>query len=300
MIDVHTHIGWDQYNIIKNRVPQKQSGEELVRKLIDNEIEKAVIFPFPFTSYFDLKNPNGREMEISGEMKYAYEDQNTYIIECSKMYNILIPFLAICLGKHDNYEHVKMLVERNQNIRGLKLHSRTSRSPIKELIGSKFMDLAKDYRLSLMLHTDSENMKIPTLEFNLMDFSDPMQIIELADKYTDVNIAGAHLGWCSYKFLEEVKKRENLFVDTSPFLFICSSAWRASDALELDYKNPKEALTQICLEYGDSIIWGSDEPYTALGSNTLYEEMKLLNSLDKKTREKISRENTLRYFYDYL
>jgi len=132
-----------------------------------------------------------------------------------------------------------------------------------------------------------------------MDFSDPMQIIELADKYPDVNIAAAHLGWCSYKFLEEVKKRENLFVDTSPFLFICSSTWRASDALELDYKSPKEALTQICSEYGDSIIWGSDEPYTALGSNTLYEERRLLDFLDKKTREKISRENTLRYLYDH-
>lgn len=300
MIDAHTHIGWDQYNIIKNRVPQKQSGEELVRKLIDNRIEKAITFPFPFTSYFDLKNPNGKEMEPSGEMKYAYEDQNVYVIKHSRTYDILIPFLAICLGKYDNYDHVKMLVERNPKVRGLKLHSRTSRSPIKELIGSKFMDLARDYKLSLMLHTDSENMRIPTLEFNLMDFSDPMQIIELADKYPDVNIAGAHLGWCSYKFLEEVKKRENLFVDTSPFFFICSSLWRANDALELDYKNPKKALTQICSEYCDSIIWGSDEPYTTLGSNTLDEERKLLNSLEKKTKERISKENTLRYLYGHL
>ena len=138
MIDAHTHIGWDQYNIVKNRAPQKQSGEELVRKLIDNGIERAITFPFPFTSYFDLRNPNGRDMEPSGGMKYAYEDQNVYVVECSRKYDTLIPFLALCLGKHDNYEHVKMLVERNPKVRGLKLHSRTSRSPIKELIGSKF------------------------------------------------------------------------------------------------------------------------------------------------------------------
>jgi predicted TIM-barrel fold metal-dependent hydrolase len=280
-------------------MPQRQLGEDLVRKMKEAGLDKAVTFPFPFTSYFDLETANERRLSASSDMKYPYEDQNKYVLECAEKYDPLIPFLAICLGMHDNYEHIEFLVKQNTRIRGLKLHSRVSRSPIKELVGSRFMKLAQDHGLSLMIHTDSENIHIPTLDFDLMEFSNPMHIVELADKYPDVNIAGAHLGWLSRKFLDEVYKRENAFVDTSPFLLLCSFPWRANDALQINYKDPYEAFREVCSKYTDSILWGSDEPYTQIASNTLKDEKRLLDSLEDKLKLKISQDNIRTYLHGY-
>src|SRR3989344_8920765 len=93
-------------------------------------IEKAITFPFPFTSFFCLDDINKWHMRPSGICHNPYELENEYIIQSSKKNPNLIPFLAICLGDYSNYVHVSRLIEDYPNIRGLKLHSRTTRSPI--------------------------------------------------------------------------------------------------------------------------------------------------------------------------
>lgn len=299
MIDCHTHIGWDDYKISRNSTPQKQTAEELVEKIGKSGIEKAITFPFPFTSYFDLSTVRSKKMKKSGKMNSPYEDQNLYVLKSAETHKQIIPFLAICLGKHSNFKQVKEIIETSNVIKGLKLHSRFSRSHIKELIGSKFMKLAEDKELSLMIHTDSENIPLD-LNFNYFEFSDPMQLIKVSEKHPNVNLGGAHLGWLSKRFLEQASKKENVFLDTSPFLLLCNLPWRANDAIKLNYKNPKEAMLKLCMKYQESMIWGSDEPYTEIASKTLSDEKDLLDCLGKKIVKRISEKNTKKYLYNKL
>lgn len=291
MIDVHTHVGRDEYKVYKNKQPQQQTAEGLIEKMDRGGIERSVIFPFPFTLFFSLDSVHDYEMKPSGKSNHAYEIENRYVIECSEKNNRLIPFLSICIGKYNNFEDVKELV-KNHDVKGLKLHSRFARSPISGLRGSDFMNLAREYGLSIMVHTDSKNIILPDIRYNYMDYSDPMDLIGVADAYPEVKIAGAHMGWMSKGFLDETRKRENLFVDTSPFLLLCSFDWREDDALKMDYSDPAGCLRRICSEYGDSVIWGSDEPYTIYNSNTIFDEIEILDSIGEESKRKISEVNT--------
>jgi hypothetical protein len=68
----------------------------------------------------------------------------------------------------------------------------------------------------------------------------------------------------------------------------------------LNYENPAQALSSICEEYGDSIIWGTDDPYGIYVSKTLRDEKSVLDAIDKKTAKMIGEKNTKRYLYGHL
>jgi len=55
-IDCHTHSGGvDHYNFFTGDLPMAQSVDDLVLKARLSGVAKVVTFPFPSTSYYDMR-----------------------------------------------------------------------------------------------------------------------------------------------------------------------------------------------------------------------------------------------------
>ena len=135
-----------------------------------------------------------------------------------------------------------------------------------------FLNFAIEKNIPIMVHTD------------MSDEANPINIIKLASKYSELRVCAAHCAHFDLKFWEKLKYCPNVFVDTSPFLRICHDTGRMDDKKEkivVDYYHPVEVVKMIYALAPKQIMWGTDVPYNRFVDEDVviqyYDDKKLLD-----------------------
>lgn len=303
IIDVHTHAGFDHYGVIRRRYPTSQSIKDLVFKLDSSEVDFSVTFPCPnSTYYFDLMSLPKQEyiLEPRPVESFPYEFSNRQLLYETRLFGRkkVMPFAFIFPGFEEE-KQIKSLEElaRKGYLFGLKHHTLVGAISARSLINSPFIELAKKYSLPVMIHSGVDQ------------FSRPEHIMDLAENHTNVRFCIAHAGEFEKSAYERFLrlKYKNVFFDCSPFISICALNKDQSGAkIDINYKNPREALIQLYEMVANSLVWGTDEPWTTIIDNSKGEilvkvdyqdEVDLLKSLPKNIRESISFINTTKLLF---
>lgn len=288
IIDCHTHAsGIDAYNFFIPRLPSTHSVAELERKIIDNKISYCIVFPMPFTLYYDPKEAVcNNKLQPSGLEDFPYQTENKALlheVNFSSKSKCFFPFLAIDPNEKVN-EQMNFLKEE-KNYFGLKLHTVATNSSLKDFEYSPFLELLKKRNMPLMIHSGKT------------EESSSNYVFSFAERHPDVRVCIAHLAGFDKDILTRIKKTKNIFIDTSPFLSCCYLAdkkdkrYLSSNSLNLEFYDPIRVLSSVNSMLKGHLIWGTDEPWTLLTDpttgymivgNSYKKECQLLKDLDKK------------------
>ena len=97
-------------------------------------------------------------------------------------------------------------------------------------------------------------------------YSDPKNIIEASKYNQNVRFCIAHLAWLDEESITKVKNSKNVFLDCSPFIQICNKVRNGSSSVRkpnlIDPSQPVASLLRYQSLLRDSLVWGSDEPWT--------------------------------------
>ncbi len=305
IIDGHTHAsGIDVFNYFVPRLPSTQSINELGKKMKDNDISYCLVFPMPFSLYYNprLASEKGR-LQSSGLEDFPYEKENKALLyEVSLSSDCFLPFLAIDPREKVNNQ-IKFL-RHTKNYFGLKLHTAATHSSIEDLNNSPFLEILRQRNIPLMVHSGRQENTLPS------------KILSFARGHPDIRICIAHLAGFDKEIIEEIKEFKNLFIDTSPFLNCCYLAekknliYLSPNSFEFDYSKPLEVLVSINKILKGHLIWGTDEPWTTITDqktgriiikNSYHKERLFLEELDKNgfqdIKYEISNQNIRRFLW---
>ncbi len=234
IVDVHNHVGRDEDGV-------SLTPEELISIMDASGIRAAVIFPF--------NDPDaGPTFQLANNRIKAAEDR--------------YPDRLIGFFRLDPYYGREALEELERcvqlGLHGLKLHPRSQRFSPEHPFISKILEALQESGLPLIIHTERCNF-----------IARPEQLATLADRFPDLKIISAHLGYAGSKIIPLAKDRENLYLDLS--------------------LSPLFLLQDVISEVGaEKLLFASDTPY----SHPKIELTKLeLLDCSKRDLEKIKGEN---------
>lgn len=232
LIDAHTHIGLAEF-VVRPISPEKlkkpafqdkttQTAEELLESMDRNGVEKAVVFPFPLAEADEVK-------------------ANSYVFEAWKSHkDRIIPFALV-----DD----RPLAWAKAGFKGFKQHF---------LLEPERFDSKRIYR------------EIASTGLPLMAHFPTREIVESAERILafapDIKLIIAHMGRCGpytgncvMENIARLKKRENVFFETSTIR---------------DLPTFKAALAELG---ASRICFGSDIPFgSKMGPNPQGDELSLL------------------------
>lgn len=307
VIDVHTHSGVDNYNIIHRRYPTVQSVKDLVMKLNATGVDFAVNFPCAASYYYiDLETLVQTRKFVPTQVEaYPHEKANQQMMYEISLFgsNQLLPF-SIVFPKFELQKQIERIYELAEQdiLFGIKLHTLGSRSPITTLANTELIGLAERFSLPFMVHTGPDK------------YSLPQHVVEMALQYPRVRFCAAHVGRFEKTLYDSLQEHslDNLFIDTSPFISLCRLTPEdiqndsGGEKLDLDYCNPQQALQDIVKLYGRHLLWGTDEPWTTITDDRQQgivqpidyrDEVELLRSLPASTVNTIAYRNTYRFLF---
>jgi predicted TIM-barrel fold metal-dependent hydrolase len=194
IVDFHCHIG-------KENNFESQTFDELKKKMIQNGVDKSVVFPFS-------RNDNSL---ISDSLE---------ILEYCKKDNSFIPFLRFN-PKTITYGKLNELL--NMDFKGVKLHPRSQNFII-------------DDNSFFWIYSELEKRSIPVIFHckSVENESDTNRVLNLASKFTNLKIIIGHFFGDNFSLIEELKKFPNVYTETSVYL----RTFKLNKIMELqDYKN---------------------------------------------------------------
>ena len=304
--DIHTHaVGIDMYNLLNERFPTTQSVRDLVDKAEKNNVDNIVVFPIATVLYYDPYHLQNGDFVKGNLEEFPYQITNPALLREAKVFgkDKLLPFMAIHPTEKVD-EQINFLNSVAQDIYGLKLHTRTTNTTATDLHETAFIDFARTNNIPILIHTK-----------NVPEFTNAKHVITLAANNSEVRFCIAHLCDFDIDLLGKIPLYDNLFVDTSPFLTLCELAADgdfdqvSSNLVETDYHNPAKCLEDIYNLVSDSLLWGTDEPWTATSDydGTLLtdfsydDEVEVLRQLKRNGREdivsKITKVNTAKFLF---
>lgn len=298
MKDVHAHIGGlDPYEVQLGRGPGEGTAGEFNEFLEEFGIEDGLVFPMAFTDYFDGTTMEQEVMDTTENMPVPYHDENRTLLESVQGYDNLHPVLFFSTGEHDNVDDVRSLMEDHPEVKGLKVHPKSSHSDLGQMHDSEILDVARDYDVPIITHLESDNWEERGDGFDLRAYSSPERLVDLAEENPDIDFQGAHLANFSESFLQRASEMDNVYVDCSPPVMLTKlDSHMASDALDLDYDNPARALDQLVEKFPDTIVYGSDYPYMRKEGLPLEDEGQILSEIKEETRENMY-ENAVELYF---
>lgn len=305
VIDSHTHSGGtDCYNQFNNALPHTQGLADLLFKAAVVGIDKVVTMPFPNSSYYNprVRVREGRK-ELSGWQDFPYQIENRSLLyECKTVRERVLPFLCVdpTTKVEEQLEVLRQQYDEHE-FSGLKLHTLATGSNANELADAGFVDFALERNSPILIHSDLRAKYLL-----------PMQIIQLARKFPALKICIAHLAWLDDEALDIIPDLRNLFVDCSPYLYICNCAVNNLKKIKvsrsLDPKKPAASLVKFFQRLPEQLIWGTDEPWTRsvhsdgtiFSDSSYFEEVNVLiemHYLNAEAVRAITHQNTCRYLF---
>lgn len=307
VIDVHSHSGSiDYFNLFAGNLPIMQSVDDLALKAKMAGVDKVVTFPLPSTNYYDYKILMSEgQKRPSGIQDYPYQNENESLLFGCKYTatpDLFFPFMCVDPSTKQN-EQLDFLSKLNneKKIFGLKLHTLATGSTALDLESGGFVDFAMANNLPIMIHSGLNDC-----------FSHPKNILKLANNYPKLKLCIAHLAWLDQETILQISKRENLFIDTAPFLQICDCVKRRDTAVNrfnlIDPVDPSASLLRYYLILKDNLVWGTDEPWTKcissdgkiFSNHTYFEESNVLAKtfeVNPEAVRAITNKNTLRFLF---
>ncbi|WGW03578.1 amidohydrolase family protein [Tropicibacter oceani] len=252
----------------------------------------------PASLYFDSASLRDGRFEAGGIERYPFELINrSHLRECSVFgQGRLLPVLAIDPCNRVE-EQVEALSEWEGCYFGFKLHTRATNCCASRLIGSPFIDLAARANIPIIIHTKP----VP-------DFTHARHVVQVAKAHPEVRFSIAHAADFDRTIVAHVAALPNLFFDSSPFLSLCAEyrsqpLTERSQRLPIDFGDPNTGLQSLWRAAPDKLLWGSDEPWTAicsadgtaLSSFSYEDEYSLVMSLPEDCRSRIGWSNPLRF-----
>lgn len=307
IIDVHTHSGVDNYNIIFKRYPTVQSVKDLVMKLNMTGVDFAVNFPCAASYYYlnlEALVTTGKFVPTQAE-EYPYQKSNQQMLYEISLFGSdqLLPFFIV-FPRFEIGRQVERMYElaKQDLLFGVKLHTLGSRSSVTSLANTEIMALAEEYSLPLMVHTGPDKYSLPD------------HVVQMALQYPNIRFCAAHVGRFEKSLYSSLLENplSNLFIDTSPFISLCRLIPKdiqnksGGEKLDLNYENPQEALSEVISLYGRHLLWGTDEPWTTITDDRekdiVYpidysDEVALLRTLPQSTINQIAYQNTYRFLF---
>lgn len=178
LIDAHTHAGFDAINALKRRYPVAQNIADMVRKMKANGVDYALTFPCPSDLFWynptSVINMGIWEVLESPAEEFPYQRANeSHFYEVRKFGNgYILPFANIFPGVEEGkqIDFINELI-KGDLLFGLKLHTLATHTKPTELKESKFIELAEEFSLPIVIHSGPD------------EFSDPNLTLEVARTY---------------------------------------------------------------------------------------------------------------------
>ncbi|MFH1642142.1 MAG: amidohydrolase family protein [Nanoarchaeota archaeon] len=330
--DAHAHAGSDILLMTERVSPGsfKDIGG-LLDDMNAHGIEKSVVLPPVGTMYFNYFDRTDGALQpliyLRSDGKtgqpmtcpYELENQNLFAAVYRHFEGAdkrLLPFAAIHPTEKVD-DQIRILEEIADNygvIYGLKLHPTAIATPTIELLnkGKGFIEYAKSMNIPITVHS-------AVIERD--KWSQPADILKVAEQNPDVRFAIAHMARFDGKSLERANDLPNCYVDTAALVLHVALAKEGhpvvksgQDLFDSDYSDPYKVLADLVNKYPDTIIFGTDNPahYWVEPSNdvggegifrrihTLTEEISPLRQLRENLKNKISQENTERFLFGNL
>jgi predicted TIM-barrel fold metal-dependent hydrolase len=256
IIDCHANVGWDASNLRKNLYPIEQSYNQLLQKMDQFNIAKAIILPFP--------SPGG---QFNANASW-YDIENQLLIEANNYSKRLINFPGVNPKDKQSVKNIKTLTAFG--IKGVKFsHQIPMDFSIDKLIGHQLMKIAQDNNLLFMIHIGTGKEPNSHKVHTTLNYA-----VKVAKHYPDVRFIFCHVGRL-HQSLMEALSLENVHMDTSALSMW--QKWSQFIALEptkmFERSTPIEVIEKLVEKrYEDKIIFGSDEPYTPYKNEIEYIE----------------------------
>lgn len=304
IIDCHTHAGFpDMANHARNFQPSEQPIKELKEKMVVAGVNRAIVFPFPSTTYYDVDIFNKeRRLIPSGLQPFPYAVENQELLAQCQDEKCFYPFA--CIDPSEQTENqlrfLSTLIREKKKIFGLKLHGATMQSSALDLVNTGFADFALENNLPIVFHSGKDQYSLPE------------HALSLAKKYPKLRIDLAHFALFDNEILDQLSGYPNVFVDSSPLLYLSDMAKEGSkwvtepNFIVLD--SPVLTLFEYYQRLQTQLMWGTDEPYTRMvtpdgvvrSNHSYLEEADTLRSLEKlmpTAVRSIAQDNTLAFLF---
>jgi predicted TIM-barrel fold metal-dependent hydrolase len=318
LIDAHTHVGIDPALYLRGDFPYALSGEDLVLRLDAQGLDAAVCFPMLYTDYFRLAPfRQGRfRRDPHAASAFPYQAENSCL--CLEIYDAfpacqgrLLPFAFFDPARRPR-EQAAFLYDlaARYPLFGLKTATSYLQSPITALLrdGACLLDTAAALDVPVTIHT-SVHPDDP--------WADVFEILKVVRARPDVRFNLAHTCRFDRRALDQAAALPNCFVDCSAFHIHCLLARRNSPVVaaaphrfRADYRRHAAALEKLATAYPDTLLWGSDAPYSLFKSRFFdakgreqrvdlpcdpQTEAREFNKLPAEVRARIGQANTLRW-----
>lgn len=261
IIDAHVHVGnWSENGLARDYT---NDVDVFIKSALDNgdTIETVIVSNLDCMTrkdggfYSDETVGNKRLLELAAK-------------------NPKIAPLATCQPGYGDVENIRKLVKENPGkFVGLKFHPEQLNIPANDCRYNAYMDFAKEMKLPCLFHS-ARTFDVTYPDGSVgkaSEFSNPMQIYELARKYKNVPVVCAHWGgdgeanlnFTTKCIIDSIKKKDaNLYADIS---------WVDCDNPQKP--NIKNIIQQFKTENGvDKILFGTDAPLGRFKSKQEYEK----------------------------
>lgn len=183
---------------------------------------------------------------------------------------------------------------------GLKLHGYAVQGSAAQLEKSGFAEFALYHNLPIIFHSGRDIHSLPE------------HVLTLAQRFPQLRLNMAHFALFDNSILERLSQYPNIFVDSSPLLYLSDMAKEGSKwVTEPNYisvDSPALTLLEYYMRHKSQFMWGTDEPWTKMitpdgitRSNHSYQEevaaLEALHHIMPTAVRDIAQDNTLRFLF---
>ncbi|MBI4581854.1 MAG: amidohydrolase family protein [Planctomycetes bacterium] len=291
--DVHAHVGADFGFYLRGWWPYSCTVQDLLQHLDDAGIDRAVCFPFTFSSAYDpyAFADGSRVTLLPGRV--PFDRENMLLVRELDRIDVdrrLYP-LAMFDPTRRVAEQIRNVEQLTGRIAGLKTQPTIIESPIRGLLdeGRDLMALAEQHDWPVLIHTAI---------YAQDPFSQVADCIAVAAAYPKVRFNLAHSLRFHADYLRAAAQLPNVWVDCAAHLAGCQLA-RDPDSpfiaprghrVDADYARPAEVLTVIHEMLAGRYLWGSDNPFMSWADDMIRvvfsyrDEIEVLGALPERVR----------------
>jgi len=263
LYDVHTHVGLDTGFFLRGWWPYASTARDLLDRMNENRIDRAVCFPFTLPSAFDPYAFSKRDERRLLDGRFPFDVENALLAdEISRVDSEkrLLQFAMFDPARRVS-EQVKAIEKLIGKISGLKTQTTVLQSPIRSLLDESrdLMLLAEQHNLPVLFHTAIHPND---------QWAQASDCLDVAERYPRVRFNLAHSLRFHAPLLRRAAQVPNVWIDCSAHLNHCYLASQNSIVVppegvrvDANYDDPVSALLAVYDIVGQRYMWGSDNPY---------------------------------------
>jgi predicted TIM-barrel fold metal-dependent hydrolase len=263
LYDVHTHVGLDTAFFLRGWWPYASTARDLLDRMDENRIGRAVCFPFTLPSAFDPYTFAKHDERKLLDGRFPFDVENALLADEVARVDSEKRLLSFAMFDPSRRvpEQVQAIEKLVGKIAGLKTQTTVLQSPIRDLLDSArdLMLLAQQHNLPVLFHTAIHpNDK----------WAQVADCLEIAAAFPKVRFNLAHSLRFHAPLLKQARQMPNVWVDCSAHLNHCLLATQNSivvppekDRVDANYDDPVSALLAVYDILGERYMWGSDNPY---------------------------------------